>query len=287
MTKHFLQSKEWEEFQRSLGRKVWKIGDALLIELPLAFGRTYFYCGGCAAVDVAQLRDLAKKKNAVFLKFESMSEDKVVAQELGRAGFVKSKREVQPQRTIILSLAAPEEQLLAAMHGKTRYNIRVAQKHGIKIEAAGHENIGNFWNLIQKTAQRDQFSTHTKEYYHKLLLVSFAELFIAKYQGRIIAANIVLLHGERATYLHGASDYEYRSLMAPYLLHWRIMQHAKERGFLEYDLWGVDEKKWPGVTRFKRGFGGREVEYIGSYDYVFQSFWYGLYSMKNFLKHYI
>ena len=72
--------------------------------------------------------------------------------------------------------------------------------------------------------------------------------------------------------------------MATYILHWEIIKYAKENGFNEYDFWGIDEKKWPGVTRFKKGFGGREVEYAGSYDYVFQPFWYKLYNLYRKLK---
>jgi len=110
------------------------------------------------------------------------------------------------------------------------------------------------------------------------------KLFAAEYQNKIIAANIVIFHGERATYLHGASDYEYRNFMAPYLLHWEVIKYARDHGFTEYDLWGIDEKKWPGVTRFKRGFGGKEINYIGSYDYVFQPFWYAMYKVRQSLK---
>ena len=79
--------------------------------------------------------------------------------------------------------------------------------------------------------------------------------------------------------MHGASDHDYRALMAPYLLHWEVIKYAKEHGLSEYDLWGIDEKKWSGVTRFKKGFGGREVKYTGSYDYVFMPIWYRLYRL--------
>lgn len=294
MANHFFQSKEWEEFQRSLRRETFRVDGVLVTKLPLAFKKSYLYSAGCLAFSFRQLQDLAKKENAVFFKFEPMLarrsldeggvEDKALVQELIGAGFVKSKKEVQPQTTIILDITAPEEQLLGAMHNKTRYNIRVAQKRGIKIQAAGHEHIDDFWSLIEKTAKRDKFRTHTRDYYEKLLATPFTRLFLAEYRGETIAANIILFYANRAIYLHGASHYGYRTLMAPYLLHWEIMEYAKNRGSKEYDLWGIDEKKWPGVTRFKRGFGGREVVYIGSYDYVFQPTWYKLYFMRNFFK---
>ena len=69
--------------------------------------------------------------------------------------------------------------------------------------------------------------------------------------------------------------------MAPYLLQWESMQEAKRRGAKEYDLWGVDAKKWPGLTRFKRGFGGEKISYIGSYDYIYNRFLYAGYMLKQ------
>ena len=84
-------------------------------------------------------------------------------------------------------------------------------------------------------------------------------------------------YGETATYLHGASGSFHRDVMAPYILHWRIMQDAKQHGFKKYDLWGIDEERWPGVTRFKTGFGGTVVEYPKSIDIVFRPMWYKAY----------
>ena len=285
MKTHFLQSKEWEGFQHSLGRDVFRIEGVLITKLPLTFGKSYFYVAGAQFLNNFQnsnFQTLAKQHNAVFLKWESMNSSGTVPDE-----FRKSKKEIQPQKTIILDLSTDEDKLLSAMHEKTRYNIRLAQKKGLEIknyEKVPIEVFEEFWQVLQKTSGRDKFSSHTKEYYKKLLELPSTRLFVAKHKGGMIAANIILFYGDTVYYLHGASDYEYRSLMAPYILHWEIIKYAKGNRFNEYDLWGIDEKKWPGVTRFKKGFGGREVEYAGSYDYVFQPFWYKLYNLYRKLK---
>jgi len=279
---HFLQSKEWEGFQRALGREVFRADEILFIKLPLAFGKSYLYSAGVWREFVREVKDIARRSNAVFFKCEPMVEDGGLARELLRAGFAKSKKEVQPQKTIILDLAKSEEELLAGMHEKTRYNIRVGGRHGVKF--SNLQTLEKFWELLQKTSGRDKFYTHPKEYYEKLLELPTASLFTAEYQDKTIAANIVLFHGETAYYLHGASDHEYRSLMAPHLLHWETIKYAQANGYKKYDFWGIDEQKWPGVTRFKRGFGGREINYIGSYDYVFQPFWYLAYNLRNKIK---
>jgi len=117
-----------------------------------------------------------------------------------------------------------------------------------------------------------------------MLNIPGVELFVAIYNKKIIVANIVMFYKETAIYLHGASDYQYRNLMAPYLLQWQQILEAKERGCSEYDFWGIDEKKWPGVTRFKRGFGGKEIVYPGAYDLVFQPTWYRIYKLAKIFK---
>jgi lipid II:glycine glycyltransferase (peptidoglycan interpeptide bridge formation enzyme) len=283
---HFLQSKEWEEFQKSVGKEVFRIDGALFIKLPLAFGKSYLYCGGCLTFNVKQVLDLAKKENVVFLKVEPMVEDTRLANELVSAGFRKSKKEIQPQRTIILDITQSEEQILARMRAKTRYNIHLAQRKNLRLKVYDQGGAGGvfdaFWQMLRNTARRDRFHLHEKVYYEKQLW--HTKLFALTVRGKMAAGALVLFFHKSAVYLHGASDYTLRNYMAPYLLHLEITKYAKEQGYKEYDFWGVDPKKWPGLTRFKRGFGGRELEYIGSYDYVFQPFWYAAYNFYRKLK---
>jgi lipid II:glycine glycyltransferase (peptidoglycan interpeptide bridge formation enzyme) len=106
-----------------------------------------------------------------------------------------------------------------------------------------------------------------------------AELFLACFKEKIIAANIVIFFGGKATYLHGASNYRYRKLMAPHLLQWSQIKEAKNKGCEIYDFWGIDEEKWPGLTRFKKGFGGEELQYSEGKDFVFSNFWYKTYKI--------
>lgn len=300
---HFLQSREWEEFQKSINRETWRVDGLLITKLPLIFNKAYLYAGGLPNEDlrfkIYHLRDelntLARNTNAIFFKFEPMIEDKKIANDLLGVGFRKSRKSLQPQKSIVLDITKSEKELLAGMHSKTRYNIRLAEKHNLKFsilnfqfsnhfQNSNFQKFVDFWTILQKTAERDAFHAHTKEYYQKLLETSLTKLFGVEHDGKLIAASIVLFYGDRAYYLHGASDHSFRNLMAPYLLHWETIKYAKSRGFKEYDLWGINETKWPGVTRFKRGFGGREIEYVGSYDYVFQPFWYKLYELQGDLR---
>ena len=112
-------------------------------------------------------------------------------------------------------------------------------------------------------------------------------LFVAEYENKIIAANIVVVFGSRATYLHGATGSEHREVMAPHLLQWEQIKYAKSLGCSEYDFWGIVNehtldrrgKSWEGFTHFKRGFGGQEVNYVGYWDYAIDKRWYSLYRL--------
>lgn len=281
----FLQSKAWVDFQKSLGRKVWQIDSINVIKHNLPFGKNYLYsprCGGnfLSKDFLKKVREIAKKENAIFFKIEpsfaKASENKLA---LEKFGFRRGDN-IQPQKTLILDITKSEEELLKQMHSKTRYNIRLAKKKNIEIKKDKNK-FENFWKLLQQTTKRDGFRPHPKEYYRKMLKVPGVELFVATYKKKIVAVNIVVFYKKTAIYLHGASDYKYRNLMAPHLLQWEQIREVKKQGCAEYDFWGINEKKWPGVTRFKKGFGGKEVIYLGAYDLVFQPIWYKIYKLAR------
>lgn len=286
----FLQSFEWSQFQKSLGRKIWLIEidsqlKGLVIKNDLPFSKNYLYCprgpiGNFSLADfqkfLEEIRRIGEEEKSIFFKIEP---DKDF--ELGQ-GFIPSQKQIQPNRTIILEIDLPEEDLLNQMHHKTRYNIRLAERKGIKIEKNNRpEAFNKFLKLLSKTAKRDNFYLHPKEYYQMMFNQGIAELFTAKYNNRIIAANLISFFNKTAVYMHGASDYQSRNLMAPYLLQWQIILEAKKKGFKYYDFWGIDEKRWPGVTRFKKGFKNEETIYPGAFDLILRKNWYRVYKIAR------
>jgi len=283
----FLQSQVWADFQKSINRKTWRLDRALVIKYNLPFKKSYLYSSRCvenflSESFLGEIRKIAKKENAIFYKVEpscakaSEGESEIL---LKNFEFKKSQN-IQPTKTLILNIRKPEKELLEQMHYKTRYNIGLAEKKGTLIKKDKNK-FEDFWRLIQGTTERDGFRPHPKEYYRKMLEIPGVELFLADFKNKIIAANIVVFYEKQAIYLHGASDYEYRNLMAPFLLQWSQILEAKKRGCIEYDFWGINEKKWPGVTRFKKGFGGREVSYPGAFDLIFQPTWYKIYKFAR------
>lgn len=280
----FLQSPEWEQLQNLLGRKTWRIDGALAVRHDLPGGFNYLYSPRPHVVTSNCLLvagKTARLERSLFLKIDPQQEIRSSKPE------IRNSNGIQPRRTAILDLQKPEEELLAAMHEKTRYNIRLAERRGVEAKnfQFPNPNFQSFWGLLRETAERDRFHMHEKSYYEKLLAVrseNFSnELFFAEYEGKILAAAMVNFYKNTATYLHGASSREYRDIMAPHLLHWRIIQEAKRRGVGFYDLWGIDEKRWPGLTRFKTGFGGEIIEYPPSVDVVYRQFLYGVYRLAK------
>lgn len=316
----FLQSYEWGEFQKSLNKNVWRFGiennGALqavcqLIEQPLPLTKSYFYAPrgpvfkinlpADAKKEIIKLilkeaRDLTvdtKTREEIFLKIEpAVTIGEINAQEL----LLKKVKSVQPKNTSILDLNLDENNLLQNMHQKTRYNIRLAEKKNITARQGTINDFEIFWTLMEKTTSRDNFRPHPKNYYQQLL--KFLEtnttngfsikLWLAELDNRPLAAALIGYFGDTATYLHGGSDYQFHNLMAPYLLHWQIIRDAKNKKYKKYDFWGIaptkvknEEAGWEGLTRFKLGFGGSEINYAGTFDFVYDQMWYIIYNIAK------
>lgn len=308
----FLQSGYWAEFQSSLKRPVWQylvkdqdkvISSMAVVKYPLPFSQCYLYLprGPLVLKDnqeayeslLNKLKELAKKEKAVFIKIEPVSKDQSLANFLKVKGFKKT-RTVQPANTLMLDLSLSLEKLMAGFHQKTRYNIRLAEKKGVKVKISTSEaDLEVFWQLVKETATRDKFNSHPKEYYLSLIKElakdNLLQIFLAEYNGKVLAANLNIFFGDTAVYLHGASSDENRNLMAPYLLQWQAITQAKKLGFKYYDFWGIapegaKDHPWAGVTRFKLGFGGQRIDYLGAWDWPIKKLWYNLYRLVRLVK---
>lgn len=293
----FLQSWEWGEFQRAAGhapRRVLSTDDrgpavaAQLIETALPFGWTYLYCprGPVARPDASAtvprvLSAVARKKGALFARFEP-------TEFASRAGLdIRDTVALSPAHTVITDLSHTYADLSAAQHPKTRYNIGLAERKGVVIELDA-KAFDEAWDLFGATAARGQFRLHARRYYEKMLATLTTDgcrafLAVARFEGKAVAANVMIDCWGTRTYLHGASANVHREVMAPYLLHWALVNEAKHRGMRFYDWWGVAPEDadashpWHGITRFKMGFGGERVGYAGTFDLIAKPKMYALY----------
>ncbi|MDY6893080.1 MAG: peptidoglycan bridge formation glycyltransferase FemA/FemB family protein [Chloroflexota bacterium] len=202
---------------------------------------------------------------------------------------------MQPQRTILVDIAPEPEDILARMKSKTRYNVRLAERKGVTVREGTERDLDSFYDLMLTTAERDRFGVHSRAYYEAVYRLfvpqGIGRLLLAEYDGELIAGVMAFACGGKAWYMYGASGDAHRNRMPNYLLQWEAIQWARAQGSRTYDLWGVPDENeetlethflerhdglW-GVYRFKRGFGGRVVRYVGAWDYVYRPTLYWLY----------
>lgn len=291
----FLQSRQWGNFQATTGAQIFQyiftgsdkiIGTAqIFLKKVPGLNQEYIYCPYgpltvAGQTDVNFFIDQLKQDfpNVMFLRIEPKNNFDLTGEKTIR---------IQPQDTVINDLSKSTEELLANMHNKTRYNIKVAQKHGVEIWVV--ENNGNqisdSLELFEQTSQRQKFKNFSLSYYQDLLKhlapVGIAKLYQAVYQGKVLVAAIMIDFGNTRTYLYGGSSDEYRNVMAPYALHWKAMQDAKQNGLQFYDWWGLrtSEGKISGFTEFKLRFGGEEVTYPKAIDIINKPAWYTIYKV--------
>jgi lipid II:glycine glycyltransferase (peptidoglycan interpeptide bridge formation enzyme) len=244
----------------------------------------------------SQIDKECKMRNAVFLKIEPDLSTNEFQQnhKLGIPDDYKvSPHNIQPKRSLLVDITGEEEDILLRMKQKTRYNIRLAGRKGVKVYPS--RDVVKFYQLSKETGERDKFGVHSQEYfsviYDVFALDGNCELIFGEFEGELVAAAMVFRSGSRAFYLYGASSNQYRNVMAPYLVQWEAIKWARSKGCTEYDLWGVPDYGFDqledqflqrsdglwGVYRFKRGFGGKLVEFVSAHDRVYNPFLYGFY----------
>jgi len=275
------------------------------------------------------LQSFAKKQGAIFLKMDpdvvlgtgvpSSEEDAIdtggqtVMSELKRRGWEYASDQIQFKNTVLMDLDPSEDELLARMKQKTRYNVRLAEKKGVALRIGTQNDLSMLYKMYAETSVRDEFVIRDESYYRTvwatfmanahppisdlespvpglqlsrsipLRPIPFAEPLIAEVDNEPVAAIFVFYFAGHAYYVYGMSRNAHREKMPSYLLQWEAMKRAKAIGCSVYDLWGAPEvfdesdSMW-GVYRFKEGLGGRVVRTLGAWDFAPSPLWYKMYS---------
>ncbi|KKP47630.1 MAG: FemAB family protein [Candidatus Woesebacteria bacterium GW2011_GWA1_33_30] len=284
---HPLQTKEWGEFRKEWGNEVHFEKNSLIIFSKIPYTNfkigTCLKCGPIAESDPAMFRNIGKKYNAIFIKFEpNISNNESVKQLLSKSGLVRGKTLFTPT-TFWIDLTKSEEELLKSFSSKTRYNIRLAQKHEVKVRIDNSDKaFEKYLELTFETAKRQGFYAHTEKYHRlmwKHLKDKIAHLLIATYKGEIISTWILFTHNDFLYYPYGASTDKYKEVMANNLMMWEAIKYGKKQGLSTFDLWGREEGK--GFTKFKEGYNPKVVEFVGSWDLVINKPLYYLYRIAE------
>jgi peptidoglycan pentaglycine glycine transferase (the first glycine) len=312
---HMLQTSHWAALKSRFRWKSERIalvedgsivGGAQVLFRPLPAGLSMAYVPRGPLVDwsnwrqvqalFSAIRRAARPHRAFGLTIEpDLESTSELLKTFDRLGLRPSNKEYQPRSTILVDLTASEDRILARMKSKCRYNIRRAQREGVVVRDGTAADLPAFQRILEETASRQSFRLHSPDYYRavqeELVAKGQARLLLAFHEERLLAGIVVTGLGRKACYLYGGSGNAHRNLMPNYLLQWEAIKWAKRFGCESYDLWGIPDEiegvleqefashkggMW-GVYRFKRGFGGQVVRYVGAYDQVYSrgSYWMG------------
>jgi peptidoglycan pentaglycine glycine transferase (the first glycine) len=310
----FLQSWQWGEWQKQLGLKVVRImiedilaAQAIKMKIPI-MGKPYFYLPYGPVVNQDKSPKVIQEAMTVLINELKKQQKKIICIRLEpkidlplKNVHAEPTMHIQPGRTLRVEVQQKIETLQAQMHPKTRYNIKVAQRHEVVIEselipAPQHGlHLKEIVDLLVGTAKRQGFHSHPRSYYEKFIdffgmlrtpATINLTIYKALYQRELLATGLMLDFYQTRTYLFGGSSNEHKNVMAPYLLHWQAMQDAATKGLHYYDFWGTETAtgKAAGFVRFKQGFGGSELEYPGARDIVLKPLWYTTYALLRMIK---
>jgi peptidoglycan pentaglycine glycine transferase (the first glycine) len=326
---HILQSWAWGEFKSRHGwratRLLFQEGDETVAAASVLRRRaprlpfSIFYVPKGPALDWAdtglaervllELAGLARRERALFIKVDpdvyypesapALAPRPAQAMEVARVlqsqGWRASAEQIQFRNTLLLDLERPEEELLAGMKQKTRYNVRLGARRGVTIRSIGAGDslaerdaaLSTFYELYAETGRRDGFIIRPPEYYRDawgaFMADGLARLFLADLAGETLAGLVLFFFGPTAWYMYGASSDRRRQCMPNYHLQWEAIRWAREQGCTLYDLWGAPDQldesdpMW-GVVRFKLGLGGELARGLGAWDFPANRAGYWLYT---------
>lgn len=314
LVKHPLQTWEWGDFQILEGHKVYRLGvfkdNKMVSAYSISFHRLpkFGYSIGTILrgpkVDadmISNVKKIAVDEKAIFVKFEPDTLHKTFDEAVNPTTigekpdfpdlYVSPKVAFYPF-SYVIDLTKSEDELLSSMHSKTRYNIKIANRHGVTVEEQStNEGFEIYLKLLFDTTKRQGFYLHSPAYHRKLWDTlkdsGIPHIMLASYQGQVLSAFMLFTLGNKLFYPYGASLDAHREVMAPTLMMWECIKYGKAMKLKSFDLWGSlgpDARETDpgfGFHRFKQGYGGQLVQFVGTYDLIIHPQLYQLYNLVD------
>lgn len=299
---HFMQSKMWGDVKSDWKQEFLTVKDengeirgamgVLIRKFPLLPYTMMYAPRGpvCDINDVSCLQELTKKAKALAKKEKAyvfkidpdveVENTKFIA-EMEKLGYQRKHSKnfegIQPNFVFRLDVEnKTEEEVMAAFHSKTRYNIRVAQKKGVEISLGSRSELKKFTEIMVETGLRDGFVVRSLEYFERMydVMGENLRLYTAKLDGKMIAGTLAIYYGDKVWYLYGASANSARNAMPNYLLQWEMIRWSIEKKCRIYDFRGVsgdidESNPLYGLYRFKKGYGGKLTEFVGEFEIMY------------------
>jgi lipid II:glycine glycyltransferase (peptidoglycan interpeptide bridge formation enzyme) len=304
---HPLQSAQWGLFREKTGVKIVKVDNLQITIHPIP--QTKYTIGyipkgpGINKKMLDALTTIGQKENCIFIQLEPNVE-KNSNRKYNFKNLIPSSRPLLTKYTFVLDLTKSEDELLKNMHSKTKYNMRLAEKKGVKIiEDNSDKAFEEYLRLTKETTKRQKFYAHSEKY-HRLMWEVLKpknnekpdtnklteHLLKATYNDTVLVTWIVFVLGDTLYYPYGASSDSHREVMASNLMMWETIKFGKKLGLKNFDMWGAlgpnpdNKDSFYGFHKFKEGYGARHVEFVGSYDYVLKKKLYLVYNVLNNLR---
>lgn len=292
----FFQSWNWGDFESASGKSVERLGFyqeerlvaiAQVVEVKAKRGSFIHVRNGpicdwsnesIVSELIENLKVYGKSKDADFIRISPLiayGRDEV--KYLKKAKFIDNQmHDVDAEITWVLDISQSEEVILQNMRKSTRYSIRRAEKEGVNIVISKDvADLPKFFKAYQNTVERQKWHAYDFEYLKREFEI-FAKddqisIFLAEYNGVIIAASLFIYYGNTVYYHHSGSLTKYQKIPSSYLIQWKSIKESKRRNFVNYNFFGIareDNPKhpWYGLSFFKKGFGGKEQRWIHAQD---------------------
>jgi len=314
---HPLQSAKWGEFRKKTGIKVVSINNLQLTIHPIPFVDYtigYIPKGPMPNKQIlTELMKLGENEKCIFIQIEpNVETSNNLKLKIKNLGLVPSAHPLFTKYNFILDLTKSEEELLKNMSQKTRYNIRLSERKGVRVvEDNSDKTFKEYLQLTKETTQRQKFYAHNEKY-HTLMWETLkspspifplpsrerikergnleAHLLKAVYKQETLVTWILFVLGDTLYYPYGASSIEHKEVMASNLMMWEAIKFGKKLGLKKLDMWGAlgpnpdRNDPWYGFHKFKEGYGAKHVEYVGSYDFVINKNLYFIYKILNKIR---
>ena len=312
---HPLQSYEWGEFREKTGVKVIRRGIEKNGKLIDGFSltihkvpRTNYNIGYLPKgnnpnkENLAEIKKIGLENNCIFIQLEPNIEKTRQSQITNHKSLIPSAHPLFTKYSFEIDLEKSEEELLKEFGSKTRYNIRLAEKKGVKVSIDDSEkSFEKYLELTNETTKRQGFYAHTPDYHKKMWSILHqspdtshqsltAHLLTANFENEILTTWVLFVFHDTLYYPYGASTQKHKNLMASNLIMWEAILFGKKLGLKKFDLWGslgpdANEKdSWYGFHKFKMGYNPRHVEFVGSYDLIINTPMYEFYKVADKLR---
>jgi lipid II:glycine glycyltransferase (peptidoglycan interpeptide bridge formation enzyme) len=186
--------------------------------------------------------------------------------------------DVQPRYVFQVPLQGrAESELLAGFNQLWRRNIKKAEKAGVEVSHGGYDDLPAFHEVYVETAERDGFTPRGLAYFQRMWRSMSDEdpqritLYLARHEGRVLAATTLVRVGRHSWYSYGASANQGRDVRPSNAVQWAMIRESRAQGCDVYDMRGISDTLDPadplfGLIQFKLGTGGFAQEYVGEWD---------------------